>query len=172
MLKGPKESTTDTWLTPPWILEALGDFDLDPAAAPIPRPWSTARQHYTLSKGEDGLKLPWQGRIWCNPPYSTADPWCAKMAAHNNGILCVAVRAETQRWIKYVFGAAQAILLLTPRVTFMTIDGKGTYGNVNQTALVAYGEHNKTILTNCGLQGVFLDKWAVKQGVTKRAKRS
>ncbi len=37
----------DEWLTPPSILELLGDFDLDPCA-PINRPWSMAKNHFTI----------------------------------------------------------------------------------------------------------------------------
>ena len=32
---------TDEWLTTPYIIAALGHFDLDPCS-PIHRPWSTA----------------------------------------------------------------------------------------------------------------------------------
>ena len=45
---------TDTWLTPPEILKALGGFHLDPCASPDPKPWRTALTHYTLPK--DGLQ--------------------------------------------------------------------------------------------------------------------
>jgi len=48
----------DEWLTPPHILDALGDFDLDPCA-PVCRPWSTARNHYTIE--DNGMLSPWAG---------------------------------------------------------------------------------------------------------------
>jgi len=51
--------TNETWLTPPAILHALGDFDLDPCAAPSPRPWPTAARHIELP--EDGLTANWGG---------------------------------------------------------------------------------------------------------------
>ena len=60
----------EVWLTPPPVLEALGgweSFDLDPCAVMAPRPWPTARQHFTLA--DNGLMQPWHGRVWCNPPY-------------------------------------------------------------------------------------------------------
>jgi hypothetical protein len=38
----------DEWLTPQFIVQALGAFDLDPCA-PVNRPWDTARTHYTGS---------------------------------------------------------------------------------------------------------------------------
>lgn len=46
----------ERWLTPPSILTALDPFDLDPCAAPEPRPWPTADRHITRS--EDGLTAP------------------------------------------------------------------------------------------------------------------
>ncbi len=53
----PNQGETNTWLTPEFIIEALGPFDLDPCAAPSPRPWHTAHQYIELPA--DGLELPW-----------------------------------------------------------------------------------------------------------------
>lgn len=74
----------DEWLTPPKIIKALGEFDLDPCS-PIKRPWDTARKHYSLKDG-DGLILPWRGRVWCNPPYGkyTFD-WLERLSRHQGG---------------------------------------------------------------------------------------
>jgi hypothetical protein len=78
-------SETDVWLTPPAIIEALGgasSFDLDPCAS-SDRPWPTARRHYTVE--DNGLILPWFGRVWMNPPYSNPliARFMGRMAAHN-----------------------------------------------------------------------------------------
>ncbi len=51
-------NTTDEWYTPKWIIDALGEFDLDPCA-PEHRLWNTAKRHITAK--EDGLKNPWGG---------------------------------------------------------------------------------------------------------------
>jgi hypothetical protein len=45
------------WITPKYIIDSLGKFDLDPCAA-VQMPWSTAKMQYT----EKGLELPWFGR--------------------------------------------------------------------------------------------------------------
>lgn len=61
----PIEGETNTWLTPEWLIKALSTdrgFDLDPCAAPSPRPWDTAKLYYELP--QDGLRLPWSGP-WC-----------------------------------------------------------------------------------------------------------
>lgn len=55
----PNQGETNTWLTPREIINALGPFDLDPCAAPSPRPWSTAMIHVELP--DDGLAIPWGG---------------------------------------------------------------------------------------------------------------
>lgn len=39
---------TDEWLTPKWLVDRLGPFDLDPCS-PINRPWATAARHFTVS---------------------------------------------------------------------------------------------------------------------------
>jgi hypothetical protein len=90
----PNKGEFIIWLTPPSILQFLGRFDLDPCAAPSPRPWPTATQHIELP--EDGLSLPWAGRVWLNPPYDeTLDKWMERMAAHKSGIALTFARTET-----------------------------------------------------------------------------
>ena len=45
--EGNTSTGKDEWLTPPYVIEALGSFDLDPCS-PIKRPWPTAKEHYTI----------------------------------------------------------------------------------------------------------------------------
>ena len=76
-------ASSHVWLTPPHILKALGDFDLDPCASDS-RPWDTARNHYT--KDDDGLASPWFGRVWMNPPYGPPmGQWLRKLSEHSGG---------------------------------------------------------------------------------------
>ena len=76
-------SKTVVWLTPPHILKALGEFDLDPCAS-LDRPWDTARNHYTVE--DNGLVQPWEGRVWLNPPYGAGmDLWLNRLANHPGG---------------------------------------------------------------------------------------
>ncbi len=63
----PFKGETDIWLTPKAIIDKLGPFDMDPCAAPVPRPWDTAKEMISLP--EDGLLTPWKGFVWLNPPY-------------------------------------------------------------------------------------------------------
>lgn len=102
---------SEIWLTPPNIIKALGEFDLDPCA-PTHRPWPTARTHY-CQPSDDGLSLPWFGRVWLNPPYGTqTGKWLSKLADHGNGIAIVFARTETRDWLRHIWNRADAILFL------------------------------------------------------------
>ena len=78
--------TSDDYYTPPFVFEALGiEFDMDVCAPAGGVPWIPAKQSLTII--EDGLTTPWEGRVWCNPPYSNVLPWVDKMKKHRNGIM-------------------------------------------------------------------------------------
>jgi len=89
------------------IVKSLGIFDLDPCAAPAPRPWETAANYIELP--DDGLKIPWFGRVWLNPPYDEhLGEWMQQMAMHKQGIALTFARTETdiwQRWIWLMLGS-------------------------------------------------------------------
>lgn len=113
--------TTVDWLTPPWLLAALGgakNFDLDPCA-PISRPWDTAGKHLTIV--EDGLKQPWGNqRVWLNPPYTTGviGQFMSKMVAHGSGTALVFARTETASFHETAWRSADAMLFLEGRLHF------------------------------------------------------
>lgn len=155
-----------TYLTPPAWLQALGPFDLDPCAAPSPRPWPTAARHIELP--EDGLAAEWSGRVWCNPPFGReADAWAAKMAAHGNGILLLPARTETQTWFRHVWPCATAVLFAEGRPHFHAGFDTSVLHNGRQIsvargeafpfnsgcpiALIAYGERSAEALHAAGL---------------------
>src|SRR6516162_5167834 len=96
----PYRGETNDWLTPRYILDALGKFDLDPCAA-LDQPWATARRHLTVK--DDGLKKTWTGRVWLNPPYGEQTAlWLAKMARHQDGIVLIYARTEPQMFFDHV----------------------------------------------------------------------
>lgn len=146
---------SDVWLTPPDLLAALGRFDLDPCAAPEPRPWPTASVHYTAV--EDGLRLPWTGRVWLNPPYSTAERWLARLADHGHGTALIFARTETKAFRRQVWERATALRFLYGRVTFHQANGRpGKFNGGAPSVLVAYGPRDAGALLECDLPGAFV----------------
>ena len=146
-------SHQNEWLTPPHVLAALGEFDLDPCA-PVVRPWPTAREHYHAN----GIERAWHGRVWLNPPYAAAGAWLAKLAAHGDGIAMVFARTDTAMFHRHVFGRAVGILFLRGRVKFCRPDGSTAGGRQAgaPSCLIAYGQHNAECLAACGLAGAFI----------------
>lgn len=144
--------TQETWLTPPGIIAALGPFDLDPCAAPSPRPWPTAERHIELP--EDGLAAPWAGRVWMNPPYgSVMVNWLAKLADHGDGIALVFARTETAMFHDHVWPRAHAIRFLRGRIAFCDRKGKPAGNSGAPSCLIAYGPNNAAVLRDCSLDG-------------------
>lgn len=150
-----REAQKDEWLTPPYILEALGDFDLDPCS-PIDRPWDTAGRHYTIL--DDGLEKDWHGRVFCNPPYGKeTQKWLNKCSEYGNAIALVFARTETKMFFNSVWEKADAIFFIKGRLSFYTINGDkvGTAGA--PSVLIAYGKDNVESLRNINLNGCFVD---------------
>lgn len=148
--KARPKAGTHVWLTPPDLKAPLGEFDLDPCAAPEPRPWPTAKRHITLP--EDGLSAKWEGRIWLNPPFgSHTAHWLQKMAAHNWGTALVFARTETRMFFDSVWSKAQGLLFVRGRPHFYRPDGTRADGNSGgPIVLVAYGHEDMDKLRFAG----------------------
>lgn len=146
---------SDTWLTPPHIVLALGEFDLDPCCPPD-MPWKTAARSFT--KKDDGLALQWHGRVWLNPPYSRdAVHWLRKMAYHGKGTALVFARTETEWFVETVWEAATAVLFLYGRLHFHHADGTRAAANAGApSCLVAYGNDDAKTLRESGLSGRYV----------------
>lgn len=147
-----KLGRTDVWLTPPHVIKDLGPFDLDPCAAPEPRPWPTATRH--IVEAEDGLSQAWSGFCWVNPPYGKqSGKWLAHLADHNQGIGCVFARVETDWFFKTAWERGAGLLFLRGRLRFCTPDGEPTRSGVAPTVLVGYGDEALRRLANSSLKG-------------------
>jgi hypothetical protein len=150
---------TVEWLTPPEIIGALGgaeSFDLDPCS-PESRPWSTAQRHYT--RRDNGLMLPWFGRVWLNPPYSAAEigRWLGRMGQHNQGTAFIFARTETEAFFSHAWERAAAMLFLRGRINFHFPDGsRAPHNSGAPSVLIAYGKSDADILACCLLAGQFV----------------
>ncbi len=153
---GGARNSTDEWLTPPDLISALGSFDLDPCSPGARRPWDTAAKHYGIE--DDGLRQPWVGRVWLNPPYSDMRRWLARLADHNHGTALIFARTETALWFDLVWGRATAVLFLRGRVSFHYVNGKRAKANSGApSALIAYGDADAATLAARPLPGHYVD---------------
>lgn len=145
---------TDEWYTPPWIIQALGDFDLNPCA-PTRDHW-TAASCYT--KDDNGLRRDWFGRVFLNPPYSRPliVQFVSKLAMYGDGIALLFNRMDTALWHDVIFPSADAMLVMRGRLKF--IDRHGHEANFAgcSSVLVAWGGRNAKCLERCSIPGKFI----------------
>lgn len=134
---------TDDWITPRWIIDLLGPFDLDPCESDF-QPWPCAVKGI---KKPLGLLVPWEGRVWCNPPYGDQiGDFLERCWQHGNAIAIVFARTETKAFFRTVWGKADGLLFLRGRMRFCRPDGREHQGSRNcagaPSVLIAYGKEN------------------------------
>ena len=149
----------NVWLTPFEIVQALGPFDLDPCFLPNGvRPWNTAAKHY--SEIEDGLKQPWKGRVWLNPPYGReTTKWMKRMVEHGDGIALVFSRTDNRFFHDYIFPYAQSLFFTRGRISFCDRTGKQSTGSAAGSVFVHYGKADINTwmrLIDIGIEGTVI----------------
>ena len=147
------KGASDDWLTPPYILNALGPFDLDPCAS-LRQTWPTAR--VMLTQVENGLTAEWNGRVWLNPPYGSVGRWLSRLAGHGDGIALTYARTETAAFTNFVWPKAAALMFLFGRVAFYRPGSVHATSGPAPSVLIAYGEQNAQALLRSGLQGAVI----------------
>ena len=120
------------WFTPALYLDlaraALGEIDLDPASHVLAQERVQAKAFFTAA--EDGLKQPWFGRVWLNPPYCRAllAPFIGKLIAEcanravEQAILLTHNYTDTE-WFHAAARAARTICFPRGRVRFLAPSG-------------------------------------------------
>ena len=150
-------------ITPRWIIERLGPFDLDPCAAD-PRPWNCAARN--IVEAEDGLSQPWRGRVWLNPPFDqyAVAAWMRKLASHGDGIALLHARTEAA-WFEPCWEAARGILFLADRIKFCRHDGSEQPANSGAPpVLVAFGPGALEQIERSGISGALVTSWSWRSG--------
>lgn len=147
----------DDWLTPLHVIRQFGEFDLDPAT-PVTMPWHTAGQRFTVQ--DDGLKQPWSGRIWHNPPYSDMEAWIAKLvqslADGATGMGLYNARTETKWFFAGVWETGWACFFPKSRLHFVRPDGKTAGSGKMGQVIVAYSEADAQVLHQFKHEGKFV----------------
>lgn len=150
------EERSVEWYTPPHVFDALGlSFDLDPCAPEGGVPWIPAVGSY--SAADDGLSVPWGGRVWLNPPYGKDSArWVGRLIEHGHGIALVFARTDPA-WGQYALRQADAVCFIAGRIQFLSdLDGNGPGVNAPASSmLLAYGQDCADAVMSCGLGVAF-----------------
>lgn len=136
-------SDSPEWYTPSHIVarvvQTFGAIDLDPCSNSHDDPSIPAGQHYTVE--DDGLALPWRGRVYMNPPYGRViDEWIEKLASEwQNGNVSEAIALLPARtdtgWFRRL--PAEHFCFVSGRLTFSEYESAAPFPSV-----AAYlGEH-------------------------------
>jgi hypothetical protein len=147
---------SQSWITPKFIIDDLGPFDLDPCESDL-QPWPCADLGYKRG----GLGRPWNGFVWLNPPFHRYEvaQWIGKLAAHNNGIALVHARTEAE-WFEPIWRCASTIGFLTERLHFHYPDGRRAKANSGAPAvLAAFGLDATMRLAESKIPMVLVTKW-------------
>ncbi len=113
----PNKDETDDWITPKYIIDELGPFELDPCQS-LTQPWPCAVRGYTIR--DNGLAKNWPRRemVYLNAPYSNAEPFMQRLAEHKNGIALLFGRTETAMFRSHIWQEADAVLFVAGRLHF------------------------------------------------------
>lgn len=147
------------WYTPKWIFDTLGiSFDLDPSSPHDMESFVPANTKYTIF--DDGLKKPWVGSVWLNPPYGKHTPtWMGRMSDHGNGIALVFSRTDAM-WCQEAMRTCDAMLFISGRVEFVPGHenkhkaSRSGAGNV----MFAWGDRHVMALSRMRDFGYFINK--------------
>lgn len=138
-----RKAAKDEWETPQDLFDKWHQqyhFTLDVAALP-----HNAKCDRFYTPREDGLKHPWEGVCWLNPPYSKILPWIQKAdisAQAGATVACLLpLRPDAQWWQQYVRHYAEAVLL-DDRLRF----GGAKYNALFSSALVLFHPHRRPSL--------------------------
>jgi phage N-6-adenine-methyltransferase len=122
-----RSPASDAWGTPQWFFDErnaeFGPFTLDVCALP-----ENAKCADYFTPADDGLKQPWHGVCWMNPPYTRGEvpKWLAKATQEvkTRGVTVVALipaRPCTKWWRDYVEPAYWRFV--PGRLKFVAADG-------------------------------------------------
>lgn len=111
----------DEWYTPEWLFDGLGiRYSID-VCSPTDRTHVSTPAGHWYTEADDGLAQPWEGTVWCNPPYSTPAPWAERMVAHGDGLLLTHVPINAA-WAGDVWHACDGVRFFQA-MEFVRADG-------------------------------------------------
>jgi hypothetical protein len=102
----------------------LGTIDVDPASCATAQPVVNATTYYTVE--DDGLRHPWTGKVFCNPPYQMPEMarFCGKLleeldARHTTEAVLLTNAVTDTAWFHLIAPRATAICFTDGRIPFL-----------------------------------------------------
>lgn len=143
-------SENDEWYTPEKYIEAaravMGGIDIDPASCELANETVKAETYY--DKETDGLSQEWYGRVWLNPPYSSAliPAFADKLITSDiEQAIALVNNATDTAWFRKMVERAAAIVFTTGRVRFYKSD-KEKGSPLQGQAFLYYGDRVEAFL--------------------------
>jgi len=129
------------WFTPKFIFDAFGlAFDLDPAHPGRDNPYCVVPTRQIFTARDEGLRQPWHGLIWLNPPFGGRRgqvAWLRKFFQHGNGIALIAARTSADWFHEVVVPNAELLCFPAGKTKFIRPDG--SVGREPGTGIVLIG---------------------------------
>lgn len=139
---------SDRYFTPSLVLDKVAEqwdsIDLDPCWDPECA--VVAELVYDARAGQDGLVLPWRGKVFCNPPYSDPAPWALRAVQHvavssgHEVILLVNAAPGSAWWARWVW--PHALACFPKRLKFGKPGGAAPTPNPTDSAILYFGPHH------------------------------
>jgi hypothetical protein len=147
---GPYNENVE-WYTPRSVFDASGvRVDLAPCSPGGGKCFVPALKHYTVE--DDGLRQPWGGFVWCNPPYGRhTRVWLERMRDHGDGIALVFSRTGSS-WFQEVAHTASSVVFVSGRIKFVSaVTGEPAGSAGADSVLLGWGSMADEALLWCGL---------------------
>jgi len=156
------EAHDDEWATPPSVWQPIADildgFDLDAAAGCEPEP--IADERYTID--DNGLEQPWNGIVWCNPPYSNPREWLEKAIAevthHDAELVVMLLPARVQTlWFHENLDGISYVCLRKGKIQFLKNGEEAPSGFPGPVMFVIVGDPPEALVRFLHEQGLVID---------------
>lgn len=147
------------YYTPAWVTEAamqvMGGIDLDPASCEVANKTVGAARYFTAA--DNGLTMPWYGRVWMNHPFGKAHnrQWINKLVAEFNAgnisrACCICFASTSEAWFQPLFNHAQCYL--SPRLNYIS-QGNVKKGVSKGSVVTYFGPHVERFAAVFGQNG-------------------
>lgn len=155
----PYPNQNDSWITPKYIINAIGLSELDPFGYKHPDKGilvETARNYFF--EQDDGLTKDWNYKsVFVNFPYSKArecmDKCTYEYQIHNNDIIVLCFNRSETKWYQNNVNFATGINMIKKRIKFIDFNGKLRSNGNAPSCLIAYGEDAYKRIKN--IEGIY-----------------